>query len=147
MLFWKCLFKPKSLLSQELEGEECLNFYFIWIEGTLFPCLRTLLRDQIHRSSLPKNVFVFCRLILSLKMKFWRMRERKRPQRHKIVKLWGWISYFAKESQSMINFHWDLIKKIKRKCKGVLTPIFFGKGFQVMLFKFFWKIDFSKCKT
>ena len=73
----------------------CLNFYFSWIEGILIPCLRTLLRDQIHRSSLPK-MFLF--LLVDFKFENWKFfkNEEKRPQGHKIGKKWGGISYFAK---------------------------------------------------
>jgi hypothetical protein len=81
--------KPKGILNEELEGEECLNFYFSWIEGILIPCLRTRLRDQIHRSSLPK-MFLF--LLVDFKFENWNLKNRKRPQGHEIMKLWGWIS-------------------------------------------------------
>jgi hypothetical protein len=54
------MFTPKSLLSEELEGEECLNFCFIGLGEVLTSCLHTLLRDKTPCSSLPqKNVFVF----------------------------------------------------------------------------------------
>ena len=121
---------------------KCLNFYFIWIEGILIPCLRTRLRDQIHRSSLPKMFFFcFCWLILSWKIGIWRMRERGL----KGIRLWNcevWLVIFGKKRLSMINFHWNLIKKIKEKINGILIPRIIVKMIWVVLFKFFGKLIF-----
>jgi hypothetical protein len=39
----------------------------------------------------------------------------------RLVKLWGLISDFGKKS-SMINFHWNLIKKIKGKMQWDFDP-------------------------
>lgn len=113
-------------------------FYLNW--RNFVPCLRTRLRDQIHRSSLPK-MFLF--LLVDFKFENWNFEEWEieASRAWDFKKKWGLISYFEKKS-SMINFHWNLIKKIKRKCKGVLTPIFSGKWFSSDVVQVFWKIDF-----
>ena len=93
-------------------------FYFIWIEGILFPCLRTLLRDQIHRSSLPKNV-----LFLLVDFKFengvWRIERGLKGMR--LWKEWGWISHLQKKS-NMIIFIEIWLRKWKRKIQWDFDP-------------------------
>ena len=62
----------------------CLDFCFIGLGEVLTSCLHTLLRDQTPCSSLPKNVFLFCWLILILKNGILK-NKRERPQGHRIL--------------------------------------------------------------
>jgi hypothetical protein len=102
------------------------------------PCLRTRLRDQIHRSSLSK-MFLFLLVDFKFENGFWRIERGLKGMRFR--KEWGLISYLQKRSK-LDYFHWDLIKKMKRKINGVLTPRFILKMVWVKLFTFVWKIGF-----
>ena len=76
--------------------------------------------------------------------------ERERPQGHKIVKLWGWISYLQKQVKVGISFIDAFIKKIKRKIHLECVPrVYLEKNLSEMVQVFFvWKIGiFSKCKA
>ena len=108
------------------------------------PCLRTRLRDQIHRSSLSKKCFCFCWLILSLKIGIWRIERGLEGMRLGncevelvICKIWSKHDYF----------HWNLIKKMKKEnSMGFWSQGLFWKWFEWSLFKFFEKWFFLSIK-
>ena len=125
------------MLNEELEGGECFwIFYFSWIEGILIPCLRTRLRDQIHRSSLPK-MFLFLLVDFKLKMGFWRIERGLKGMRlgNCEVEL-----VICKRSQIWLSFIEIWLRKWKKgKFNGILIPRFIMKSVWVMLFIFFGK--------
>ena len=117
-------------------------FYLNW--RNFVPCLRTRLRDQIHRSSLPK-MFLF--LLVDFKFENGILKNRKRPQGHEIRKLWGWISDLQKESK-FDYFHWNLIKKMEKKIQwDIGSQGLFGKGLSEVVHICLENWVFSKYKS
>jgi len=115
-----------------------LNFYFSWIEGNFVPCLRTRLRDQIHRSSLSK-MFLFLLVDFKFENGFWRIERGLKGMRlgNSEVELVN-----CKRSQSLIIFIEVWLRKGKRKYNGILDPKVYLEKLWVKLFTFVWKIGF-----
>ena len=89
-------------------------------------CLHTLLRDQTPCSSLSKR---FCEFILILILENGFKEKRERPQRLEKEKKKGEVGPIIKENSLSRNYFvfGYLIKKIKEKYNGVLTPRFIEK--------------------